>query len=151
MSQPPPLLPLSPLPVLPVDYTVNHARPGIITVVGIVSIVIGSLGLLAGLVSGLYAVGFTIASAVSSSAAATVPAKTTFRASNSRNANVTVMHADDEPNAAELTATSGGLAPLVRQAIIAALSRKHPFNDEKRDRLHELLAKGGQEMFPAAN
>jgi hypothetical protein len=141
---PPPLMAVAPVPVLPVEYTFGQPRPGVITVIGIVSIVLASLGLLTGLVGGLYAVGFTIASAVSSSVATMPP-------TSAPSATVTAIGGSDAQDSAdELDAGPRGLAPPARLVIAAGLARKHPFDDEKKNRLHELLAKGGQEIFPAA-
>lgn len=138
-------MPLAPVPVLPVDYSLGQARPGTITAIGIVSIVLASLGLLTGLVGGLYAVGFTIASAVSSRAAAMTP-------TSAPTATLTITGgADAESSPAQLSEGPRGLAPPLRQVIIAGLAHKHVFDDEKNNRLHELLAKGGQEIFPAAS
>src|SRR3954447_7352779 len=88
MSEPPPLMPLAPVPVLPMDYSSGQARPGIISAVGILSIVIASLGLLGGVVSGLYAVGFTVASAVTSKAASSIA---TSNSQYTATANVSVV------------------------------------------------------------
>ena len=139
-------MPLAPVPVLPVDYSVSNAKPGIITAVGIVSIVIGSLGMLVGLVSGLYAVGFTIAAAVTSRT--TMTAATPAVPTTGLSARIAAV--ETEVSATELEATPRGLPSPVRRMIVAGLTHKHLLNDEKQNRLHELLAKGGQEIFPAA-
>jgi hypothetical protein len=140
-------MPIAPVPVLPVEYSLGQARPGVITAVGIVSIVVASLGLLAGLVAGLYAVGLTIASAVSTSVATIAPAPAT-----APTATLTMSpDADPEASSDELAPGPRGFVPAVRKTILNGLSRKHQFNDEKRKRAHELLAKGGQEIIAVAN
>ena len=79
MSMPPQPYP-SPLPVQPIAYSTPVSyRPGLITAIGVISIVVGSLGLLFNGIAGLQALGMVMISRVTQTASSAL--KPTVRSS----------------------------------------------------------------------
>jgi hypothetical protein len=120
---------------LPVTSTPvkGSARPAILTAVGVLSIVIGALGLLANLEAMLQAYVFTIVAARTASMAVAHPAPLPVNSSK-----------------VEYIAPNG-LSSAQRQVVIAGLSQVREMTKARKDRLDALLADAGAKIlnFPA--
>jgi hypothetical protein len=145
---PPTQVPPIPRPVLPFEYTEPHAliprRPGFVTAIGVTSIVVASLSILANVFAGAYSVGMTVVNAARASMATAV-----------MTAQAQQQAAADQAAAAQAAADAGefppgprGLVRTEREQIARVLATIRPLNPEKHARLHQLLAKCGQDVFP---
>ena len=122
------------------DWThVRPRRPGIITTIGIISIVVGSLGIIGGGLSALYG-GLFYIMAQTTAAIASLPAPTAVPVSVPDNPILTA----DEP---VVTGERGSDAPK-RQIMIDTLATLRPLNDAHRKQLEALFALSGQDIFP---
>jgi hypothetical protein len=146
MSQEPP--PLPPLPVLalpetPGAYTsdyllVQPRRPGIITAVGVISIVVASLGLLAFIQGGVSLVQFRVMANYGQ--LFLPPATIATQAATPATA----------PTAAQTTAAVSprGLDAVARAEVAGGLAELHFISGPRLEQLDALLATAGRDMFP---
>lgn len=124
--QPPP----PPLPVQPIAYGTPSAtgRPGLLTNIGVLSIVIGVFGIMFNAAMGMTSFGFMIASqasqAIAAAAAATTPS------------NVAI---DDSV-----------MSRAQRRIVIDGLSQVQPLSPARRRQLDAILAEGGDQLIPGA-
>jgi hypothetical protein len=140
MSQIPPQV--GPIPVQPLyALPVVPARPGIITAIGIISIVVAALSLLGGLVTALWSFSFLMISAVSS-AAFTPPAPATAPAP---------MLTSQVTTAPSLRVTSSGFEEADRAIVLEAMESVRPLSDARHKQMDKLLAKCGKQIFPIGN
>jgi hypothetical protein len=146
LAQPIPVQPLAELAhedqFQPDAYGNVRHRPGIITAISILSITIGSLGLITGGLSALYG-GLSLLIARQTVAmqqtAAIASAKPALSPAITNDASL-------DPNAPP-TVEERGLDLPTRQIIIDVLATQRPLNDSRRRQLHALLAKCGQDAF----
>src|SRR4051812_20294280 len=133
--------PQIPMPVLPLGYPapIGSRRPGIITAIGVMSIVIAALGMVGSIMGGLYAIGLTAISASMRSMATT----TRYTASASVNIHPGTASPGSEPAAPadQLRAGPRGLDANKRKTIVDQLDAIRPMSNEQRERLTQLLAK----------
>jgi hypothetical protein len=144
-------LPVQPLPARPPQYQYNpddygtvRRRPGIITAIAIISITVGSLGLFGGGLSALYG-GLFYAMARVTNAMTTASTQPWMMAQPQPSPNDATTDASGEP-----IVTDRGLETSARQSIINVLSTLRPLTDARKQELHFLLAKAGQDMFPSS-
>lgn len=124
--------PLPPVPVQPIVYSAPVSnRPGLITAIGVVSIVIGSLGLMFNGIAGLQAFVMVMVSQATKAAATAQQAR-----QNATAGPVPVKPADP------LSMPSGD-----RQTVVRGLSSHRPIGPDRRDELDALLAKCGRQIF----
>jgi hypothetical protein len=140
-SVPPPLPPQQPsfapahappLPqrVQPISYgtpTAAGARPGLLTAVGILSVVIGVFGIFLNASIGITAFGMMVASRATRAIAAAATPPTTPRV------------IDDD-----------AMSPRERRAVIDGFSQLHPLSSTRRRQLDAILLEGGRRMIPGA-
>jgi len=157
---PPPLPPLAqPIPVHPIsdlahenqfeanDYADHRRRPGIITAIAIISITVGSLGLIGGGLSALYGAIFyflarqTASMNLAANSAAAAAA-----------AQPPPLVADDAPVDQNGNPVVGerGMGVDTRQTVIGVLASQRPLNDARKHQLHALLAKAGLDIFQSS-
>jgi hypothetical protein len=157
---PPPLPPIAqPIPVQylptdqwpqepPTDYPQHYAprRPGIITAIAILSITIGSLGIITGGLSALYGTLFFFFTRQTAAFAnvAPPPMVTSPRTAEST-ADGPVQAAVDANG--ELIVGDRGLDAAKRKIILEVLASQRPLSDLRRRQLHALLADAGRDMF----
>lgn len=127
----PPLPPLPPIPVQPLTYgSPVSRRPGLITAIGVISIVVASLTMLGAVVQGFQTlVMFSMARMTTAMAAAS---------------------ASSAAGAEELSPypAEAGIADVdERQAILRGLERAQRLAPARREQLDALLQAGGREMF----
>jgi hypothetical protein len=131
MSMPPQPLP-PPLPVQPISYgTPVSNRPGLITAIGVISIVVGSLALLFNGISGFWSFGMMMISSATQTAVA--------RQAAAKQATATVT-------------TPGPVDPVSmpkpdRQTVLKGLSMHRPISPARREQLDALLVKFGRQIF----
>ena len=123
--------PLPPVPVQPIVYSNPVAqRPGLITTIGVLSIVIGSLGLLFNGIAGLQSFGMMMISNMTKTAAAAQQAKQAAVAvKQSRPVDPLSMPAED------------------RQKVVRGLAMHRAISKPRREQLDALLAKCGRQIF----
>jgi len=131
MSMPPQPYP-SPLPVQPIAYSTPVSyRPGLITAIGVISIVVGSLGLLFNGIAGLQAAGMVMISRVTQTAVA--------RQAAAKQATAAVT------TAAPVDPVS--MPQPDRQTVLKGLSMHRPITPARREQLDALLLKCGRQIF----
>ena len=143
---PPPPMPAvepAPIPVAALAYStpVIHARPGILTAVGVISIVIASISGLVSLGSGCQSF-FMMRMARTAPTMASTFSVTTATASSSP--------AVSPPAAAQIQAGPNGLNPDDRSVAIDALESLQPLSDAQKHQLDIFLAEHGDDVFPTA-
>ena len=123
--------PLPPLPVQPIVYSSPVAqRPGMITAIGVLSIVIGSLGLLFNGIAGLQSFGMMMISNLTKTAAVAQQAKqAAVAAKTARPVDPLSMPAED------------------RQKVVRGLAMHRAISKPRREQLDALLAKCGRQIF----
>src|SRR5688500_9039261 len=124
--------PLPPVPVQPIVYSSPEAqRPGIITAIGVVSIIVGSLGLLFNGIAGLQAFAMMMVSNMSK-AMVTQQAAATVAAQAPRPVDPLSMPKDE------------------RQVVLRGLAMHRAITPARREQLDALLAKSGRQIFRLA-
>ena len=119
--------PMPPIPVQPVGYAMpDVSRPGLITAIGVISIIVGGLSLVASATQGLFTLVLYSVSQASARAAlvAQQPAPTT------------PAYAED-----------GMADEAERRTVLTGLSRAHPVLPPRQRQLDALLKEGGKEIF----
>jgi hypothetical protein len=119
-----------PLRVQPLEYSVpTYRRPGLVTAIGVIDIVVAAATLL----MSLFLLLMSIGAAAQSGTPAAVPAATRT-----------------PPTVVTEEGTSGmrGLAPGVRSVVIATLRDVRSFSDIRAQHFDALLADAGQDVFP---
>jgi hypothetical protein len=112
---------------MPLTYACEtNQRPGIITAVGVISIVVGSLGILGSGLSGMYGIVFMIMSQVSNTMA-----------------NVSAQTVTEEDS----LDTSQGLADSDRAIVLAQVTKASSLTPERAGHLDSLLAQRGERIF----
>src|SRR5947207_1929215 len=131
-DQPPPVLPESPPPVIPVavpvqrlEYTLpgSNRRPGILTAIGVLSIILASLSGLYSLISGLQGFGFYAMSMATSRATPLRPGATA----------TVIWPTGTMPGVPAAGAT--GMRPAEREAMIESLTKDKPLSPKRRRHL----------------
>jgi hypothetical protein len=143
MSQyPPPGV--APIPVQPLEYTlpVNPGRPGTITAIGIVSIIIASLSLLGGLGSALWSFSMLMISTATARIPVAPPAPPPPAIISSTN---------PSSSAPSVRVTSNGFDDADRAIALDAMESVRPLSDARHKQMDKLLAKCGKQMFPVGN
>ena len=126
-----------PQPVTPPLRGGRYERPGIITAIGVVSIVIASLSIVGGGISGLYAFGFYMAAQWS---------QAMNRTSNtSATATTTVINLDGDE------VGLNGLAEADRRLVGRAVEQLHPLTPTRQKVFDRLLAHSGAVIFPGVD
>jgi hypothetical protein len=120
------------------------ARPGIITTIGVISIVVASLSLLANLAGGANVL---VILAMSKARAAMLTATVTAAKAKAQADAAAASAAKRAGGAPALTVGPRGLNQRARLAVIRALEQVRPLNDERRNRLDALLAKAGRDVI----
>jgi hypothetical protein len=123
--------PLPPVPVQPIVYSTPVAqRPGLITTIGVLSIVIGSLGLLFNGIAGLQSFGMMMISNITKTAAAAQQAKqAAIAVKQARPVDPLSMPVED------------------RQKVVRGLAMHRAISKPRREQLDALLAKCGRQIF----
>ncbi|MDQ3440520.1 MAG: hypothetical protein M3478_09245 [Planctomycetota bacterium] len=123
--------PLPPVPVQSIVYSSPvPQRPTLITTIGVVSIVVGSLGLLFNGIAGLQSFGMMMISNIAQAAATAQQAKqAALAAKPSRPADPLSMPAED------------------RQTVVRGLAMHRAINKARREQLDALLTKTGRQLF----
>ncbi|MGB7158923.1 MAG: hypothetical protein WBD40_12695 [Tepidisphaeraceae bacterium] len=122
--------PLPPVPVQPIMYSAPVAqRPGLITAIGVISIIVGSLGLLFNGIAGLQAFGLMMVSNMTKT-----------------------MAASQKAAAAVATAPPAVVDPLSmpqpdRQNVVRGLAMVRPITKPRREQLDALLTKSGRQIY----
>ena len=130
-----------PAQALQYDSPATGTRPGLITAVAVMSIVIASLSGLASLVSGLQAAGYYMMSIVTSSAAA---AQARTKAVTMAPPVVVGPGRVRQPGQAGVMEVGPqGMAPPQRQAAVAALTKRQPLTPSSKRQLDAILAAAG--------
>ncbi len=141
-AQPAPM-PVETLPPLPEGYMEGTwgrtiRRPGIVTAVGIISIVVGSLGIFGGGLSSLYSAIFYMVGqttqAMANAAAMAPPAQ--------------VAAAPSAPAFTPIETEDDGVESNIRSSIIEGLRSARPINANREQQLEALLAKDGKFIVP---
>lgn len=129
MSSFPP--PLPPVPVQPIMYSTPVAnRPGIITAIGVISIVVGSLGLMFNGMAGLQAFVMVMVSQVGKAAVTMQQAKTVAATETpAKPADPLSMPTED------------------RQTVVRGLAMHRAISKPRREQLDALLLKSGRQIF----
>jgi hypothetical protein len=152
-SFPPP--PLEPLQVIPIYATPTRARPGIITLIGVSAIVVASISFFASGTVGMIALGMMIQTQVANTmATATANTRMTARVTVG-SGNVVVTSSATRSNApttsnvvqSKFNTGPRGLDPQRRANAIDFLVAQHQLTDAQRERLDQLLAKAGKDIF----
>lgn len=136
MSLPP--MPVSPVPVQALPYTrpFHGARPGIITAIGVISIVVASLSLIGNLINGLYGFGLLMASQMMNSMAQ----GSVYATSGS----VTIG-----PGGATVNTPPQGFSGLTqqqRQGVLRSINAVHRLRTTREPHFDQLLAEVGQHI-----
>jgi hypothetical protein len=152
--------PLAPLPVQSLSYGYGPpgtGRPGILTAVAVLSIVLASLSLLAGLWGGLFSIGMYAVSQIRVPTAATTVSTTPARTvvSTTVESTSSVATGQQQPPQQELpvTLTVGprGMEEPERRIVIGGLQQARggmePLSPARVKMLDALLADSGQDMF----
>jgi hypothetical protein len=128
-----------PLPVQPLQYVIPayRGRPGLITAIGVISIVLASLGILGGLFSVLQASGYYMMSIMST--------RVTARAT-SRSVVVTAPAPVPVNGGTVPGAGPRGMNDVERRAAAAALTRLRPMTPRRKSQLDAILAQAGKDM-----
>lgn len=153
-----PTPPLAPLDVLPVyDRPGTRGKPAIITLLGLAAIVIASLSMLLSAIGGMVALGMMIQTKVSA---------TMSTAANSRYSVKTTVSPTSKPRGELLKKMEAvtkevearietvyptgprGIAPSQRTLFNDTLNSSQSMSAEQRQRLDQLIAKAGKDMFP---
>jgi hypothetical protein len=123
--------PLPPVPVQPIMYTTPASnRPGLITAIGVVSIVVGSLGLMFNGIAGLQAFVMMMVSNASKAAATAQQAKTVAAtAAPPKPVDPLSMPSED------------------RQTVLRGLAMHRAISKPRREQLDALLLKCGRQIF----
>lgn len=126
-SSPPP-----PIPAMPLAYAYEtNQRPGIITAIGVISIVVGSLGIIGSGLSGLYGVGIMLMAQVSNAMA-------------NAGGQMSTATGDD------VLDTSQGLADADRAVVLAQVTKALSLTPQRAEHLDSLLAQQGERIFAFA-
>jgi hypothetical protein len=121
-------------------------RPGIITAVAILSITIGSLGMITSGLSALYgSLFFFVARQTAAFANMTPPATVTAPQPVVSTGDSPVQAAVDDNG--EPVVADRGLDASRRKIIVDVFASQRPLSDLRRRQLHALLANAGQDMF----
>ena len=142
---PPVPVPVVPLPpgevgdALARHYTAaaRSRRPGVITTIGVTSIVVACVSVVMSLILGLQAYGMYMATLVIGTVATSAPRGMQTAAA----APVVVEEVDGL-----MPASSTGLSPADRAPLIAALDQRHPMTPSQRRQLEAILSTSGQEL-----
>src|SRR5688500_744966 len=123
--------PMPPVPVQPIVYsTPVQQRPTLITAIGVISIVIGSLGLLFNGIAGLQSFGMIMISNITRTAATAQQAKqAAVAAKAAKPADPLSMPAED------------------RQTVVRGLAMHRAISKPRREQLDALLTKCGRQIF----
>jgi hypothetical protein len=135
-----------PVPVQALTYGTPVAnRPGIITAIGIISIIVGSLAILFNAVTGLQAIGMMMMSQFSGAATTvTTPAPGGGTVSVT---NVGATAGDGEESADDEPEDPNAMPEADREIVLAGIDQVRRLAPERRRQLDALLAKGGRQMF----
>jgi hypothetical protein len=140
MSQPPPI------PVQPLAYGMpSPGRPGVVTAIGVISIVLGSLGLL-GMCTGLLFSSFLVGAAASRSA--------TVSGSSSTNITINGGASGGSSNISTSSSTNTGAPPAPTPAATATadgLAALEPITPQQREQLLALIADRGDAYLGGPN
>lgn len=132
-SAPPPA-PFPPLPAVPLAYAYQtRGRPGIITAIGVISIVVASIGIMGSGLSGLYGFGLFMASQISNSMTAVSRSLST--------ANVSSLAVEDSEN---------GLLEPDRSTVMQVVSQEMELGQAQQTHFDALLAQHGETIFQFA-
>ena len=151
-------VPLPPLAALPLNYSTPMAgRPGMITAIGVISIVVGSLGIVTNGLSALYGFGVCMFSQMAKSMpAATVvanaPTTTLSGGTTNSSTNVWVYPTAAGAGMASVAAAqpAAGLAAAGRQVAIGGLTKVRKLSAVRVEQLDTLLSEVGGAIFPEA-
>ena len=132
--------PQDPMPAQPLPYVIpdRAGRPGLITAIGVLSIVLACIGGFWGLITTFQAVGFYFASVMSASVAA-AQAKAT---------QAQLPVAVSQPSPGEIVVGPHGMNAQEREAAIESLIRLRPLTPARRRHLDMILASSGQDIGP---
>ena len=148
--EPPPV----PLRALPLEYVhVQSARrPGIVTAIGVMSVIVASLSLITNLSTALQSVGMMIVSRIPAAApgGATVTAGPGGVVVATGSVNVTPAAGSGRATTNPVGGTNPirGWPPAARAAAVRALGEIRPLSPAQRARLDALLAECGADVFP---
>jgi hypothetical protein len=131
----------APVPVQALHYVVSDraGRPGLVTAIGVMSIVVACFSGLFGLITGLQTVGYYFMSIASSQAAV---ARTTVVQGR---AQTTVTLSQNGPAPAAQTGQRG-MNAQEREGAVVALTRMRPMTPARKRQLDAILALAGTEM-----
>src|SRR5688572_18489098 len=129
-----------PAQALQYDSPATGTRPGLITAVAVISIVIASLSGLASIVSGLQAVGYYMMSIMTSSVAAAQARSKTMTMSTTAGP-VRVRQPGQAGGVIEVGPQ--GMSDPQRQAAVAALTKRQPLTPASKRQLDAILAAAG--------
>jgi hypothetical protein len=132
---PPPQLPGS---YLPYGQNFGSNRPGILTAVGVISIIVAAMSIIYSLIMGVTGFGMLVASSMSG-------AMSRARISTSA---VTVSPSGTSSNADPMPVGPRGLERRPRQVVVMALTRVRPLPPQRQQMLEALLAQSGTDLFP---
>lgn len=145
----PPTAPAKPpVPVAALAYSMplKERRPGLVTAIGVVGIIVASISMLSSLGVGFFDFGFFALSAATSSMAAMPRATSTV--------NVAAMGTPTTPTAPNYIPPNDdvlpedGLKQSQRVRVEGALARFQSFNNSQFNELDNFLAQSGQSAFP---
>lgn len=138
---PPPVPQQAPIPVQPLGYVPpapTYTRPGIITAVAVISIIVASLSLLFSAGSALYGFGMAVASGVSR----------TSSTSTTTVATTTPPPAAGQATSAGEDVDEDGMAKADRKTVVDAFASLHPLTDIRQKHLDALLELYGKKVLP---
>jgi hypothetical protein len=131
-GEPIPVQPLYAIPAVP-------NRPGIITAIGVISIVVAAMSMLGGLITVFYSISRMALAAMSSG-----PMPPTPVAAPSRPPIVTTQAS----TAPTVRVYENGFDDDQRPIVLDAIENVHPLSDLRHKQMDRLLAKCGKQMFP---
>lgn len=133
------------VPAQPLPYVIPHrtGRPALVTAIGVLSIVFGSIGGFWGLITTFQAIGFYFASVMSSSVAAAQAKATQAQLQTA------AVASQQRGGVGVGVVGPQGMSKPERDAAVAQLARLQPLTPTRRRQLETILAASGQDIAPA--
>lgn len=138
----------APVPVQSLQYVMSQpGRPGMVTAIGVMSIVVASLSGFFGLISGLQTLGYYFM-AMATSQATVAQARVMQTQAGVTQTSVMVYPAPATPGATAPTHLQRGMDATERDVAIAALTRMRPMTPARKRQLETILASAGKVIEP---
>lgn len=142
MPPTPPPIPQEPIPVRPLSYVPPaYGRPGILTAVGVISIVLGSMGILLGGLTTLWSAAIMATTGMASGGA--MPAKAVVVASSTSSGGGLPAQVPVESDASE-----DGMSAADRKVVVDALDGLRAISSQRQKQIDALLEEAGKKILP---